>query len=84
MIVVNIELWPYGDKIHKRNIGHIFITNDGTGTTEHGNYDVGLSHAGIYYGKKKGFWKKGKVENFLRILSPYHLVLRALESTILK
>jgi hypothetical protein len=82
MIVVNIELWPGGDKNRKRNLGHMVITNDGTGTERVGNYRVTLSHAGIYYGKRKEPWKTGVVRNHLRMLSPYHLILRALQATI--
>lgn len=82
MVVINIELWPLGNKTNKRNLGTIVISNDGTGTTHSGNYNVVLSHSGIYYGKKKEPWKTGKVKGFARSLSPYHLLLKALQATL--
>jgi len=82
MIVVNIELWPHGSKDRSKTIGNLVIVNDGTGNVEHGNYNVALSHAGIYYGKKKEPWKTGSVKNHKRMLSPYHLVYKAIKNTL--
>lgn len=79
MIVVKIEMYPGGDKTKKYPLGVIIITNDGTGTAKEGNYDVALSHAGVYV-NRKGIWKKGKVRGFPRKLSPYHLLARALRA----
>ncbi len=81
MIVIKIEIWPRGDESKKRGLGNITIGNDGTGTSEHGNYEVALSHAGIYYGKK-GIWKKGNVKGHSRKLSPYHLVHKAIAACL--
>ena len=39
MIVINIELWPYGDKKKRTTLAFGTIINDATGTEEHGNYD---------------------------------------------
>lgn len=81
MIVVKIELWPLGDQAQARVIGQARIANDGTGTSELGNYDVALAHAGAYAGKP-GVWKRGRVERHRRALSPYHLVARALQAAL--
>lgn len=82
MIVVRVELWPGGRKAEARLLGTATITNDGTGTPELGNYDVALSHSGRYVGRP-GAWKRGRVERHPRErLSPYHLVLRALEAAL--
>lgn len=76
-VVVRIELWPDGDHNKARPLGTVIISNDGTGTPSIGNYDVVLTHGGKYVARK-GAWRSGKVLHFRRLLSPYHLVLRAL------
>ncbi|MCW8137277.1 MAG: hypothetical protein KIT58_00020 [Planctomycetota bacterium] len=49
---------------------------------ELGNYDVSLAHSGAYAGRP-GVWRQGRVERYPRErLSPYHLVLRALEAAL--
>lgn len=85
MLVVRIELWPHGDHLKSRTLGVVTIVNDGTGTSEFGNYDVTLSHAaGVPEHLKQASpcYKVGRVSGFLRKLSPYHLVLRALKSAL--
>jgi hypothetical protein len=81
MIVVRIELWPGGDEGRKRLIGQARIANDGSGTAEVGNYDVRLSHSGVY-ADRPGTWKRGRVEGHRRSLSPYHLVIKALDACL--
>lgn len=76
MIVVNIELWPGGDKTRARPIGVVTVANDGTGTPVAGNYKYALSHAGAYFGRRKEPFKRGKVRGFPRRLSPYRLLAR--------
>lgn len=83
MIVVKIELWPLGNQAKARTLGVVNIANDGTGDLEKGNYKVALSHAGKYFGKP-GAYKSGEVKGFKRALSPYHLLLRALQACLLK
>ncbi len=80
MIVVKMELWPGGDKSKARPLGVIMIANDGTGDAESGDYLVEASHAGKYFGKRKEPYKSGKVKGFLRGLSPYRLLYRALKA----
>lgn len=38
MLVVKIEIWPFGNKHKARTLGEMHIVNDGTGTGERGNY----------------------------------------------
>ena len=40
MLVVRIELWPYGDPSRRKTLATGTIVNDGTGTTTEGNYRV--------------------------------------------
>ncbi len=80
MVVVKIELWPHGDQTKSRTLGVMSIANDGTGSVEQGNYKAELSHAGVYYGRKPGAWKRGMVLGYRRTLSPYHLVSMALKA----
>lgn len=80
MVVVKIELWPNGDETKSKPLGIMTMSNDGTGSNKYGNYSVQLSHAGMFFGKRKEPWKSGKVKNFLRTASPYHLVSKALKA----
>jgi len=84
MLVVRIELWPHGDAKKRRTLCTAAIVNDGTGTTEFGNYNVVLTHAeGVPKHVRKGpYYKDGTVTGFMRSLSPYHLVLRALKAAL--
>lgn len=81
MVVVKIELWPKGDESKARQIGEVQIINDGTGDLVNGNYKVNVKHGGSYFGKP-GNYKSGRVTKFRRLLSPYHLVQRALNSAL--
>lgn len=46
MIVVKLELWPFGDESHRREIGRMYIANDGAGTTKRGSYNVAVCRKG--------------------------------------
>jgi hypothetical protein len=82
VVVVKVELWPQGDASKAEKLGEVRIANDGTGTPARGNYNVELAHSGRYAGKP-GVWRKGRVEGYDRVgLSPYHLVVAALESAL--
>ncbi len=81
MVVVRIELWPGGDREKARPLGLAFISNDETGNTAAGNYDVHLAHSGHYWGRR-GIWKQGQVKGWNRQLSPYHLVVEALKAAL--
>jgi hypothetical protein len=78
MVVVKIEMWPHGDRSKAYPLGTVLIANDGTGSTTTGNYEVTASHSGMFYGKRPEPYKTGKVAGFLRKLSVYRLVSRAL------
>lgn len=81
MVVVKIELWPDGSQERMRPLGQVVIANDGTGDNGFGNYDAALAHSGKYWGKK-GIWKRGRVEKHDRMLSPYHLLQKVLNSAL--
>lgn len=38
MLKVTIELYPYGDGVNRRELSSFCVANDGTGTSEFGNY----------------------------------------------
>ena len=82
MVVIKIELWPKGNENKAREIGRMRVINDGTGNAQLGNYSVEMDHAGIYYGKRKNPWKTGKVKQHFRMMSPYHLLAKAVASCI--
>jgi hypothetical protein len=79
MIVIPVELWPKGKTKGKYLLGLLTIWNDGTGTKKLGNYKYQISHAGVYFGKRKEPYKKGRVINFPRTSSPYCLIFRVLK-----
>jgi hypothetical protein len=80
MIICTIELKSARGEKHDRPLGVITIANDGTSDDpKYGNYKYAISHAGIYFGKRKEPFKKGKVKGFKRTLSPYRLVYRCLK-----
>lgn len=84
MVYVRIEIWPGGDKTQARVLQEATIANVG-GDETWGVYDVVLSHNTGFSGRAKGFedptqpkaeevWKRGRVPQFLRRLSPANLV----------
>jgi len=80
MIRVTIELLPHGSELHKRHLGTMEISNDGsggTGTT--GSYNVRLSKRGL----PAVLWRRARVEGFPRkLLGAYDLVYRAFAASV--
>lgn len=81
MLVVKIMMFPGGREDQAYQIGELKIANDATGTAAVGNYDVAVAHGGDFWGRP-GDYKTGRVQGHNRRLSPYHLVLEALKSTL--
>jgi hypothetical protein len=82
VVVVKIELWPHGDSSKAKQIGQVNIALETvTQTEEIGDYSVELLHAGMYWGRP-GNWKTGRLTGHRRMLSPYHLVMRAIAACI--
>lgn len=74
MLIVKIELWPYGREDCAHELGRLTIGNDGTGNSIEGNYDVSVSLAG-------GEFKTGRVERWPRQIRPvWDLVVVALRT----
>lgn len=72
MIRITCELWPGGDHTRKRLLGHVSITNDGTGTRERGNYRVMLRRGTPANGKLRCI----EVQDFPRKTSSVFQLLR--------
>lgn len=82
MLVVRLEVWPGGDPAGAREVGVMRIANQLTGNEELGDYTVEIDHCGDFYGKP-GVWKQGRVHGHPRKkLSPFHLVLSALQNAL--
>lgn len=86
MLVIKIEIWPYGNKKVAQTIGCVTIVNDGTafketGTHEIGNYIAALGHSGKYQ-NKKGAWKQCEIKGFNRQKSVYHLLYLVLKACL--
>lgn len=84
MIVVKIELWPLGFKEGMREIGRMYIANDG-GTAQIGNYRVGVCRKGTtevpqpVYSKGPKPTRQGEVKGFPRkSYSVWRLIARAI------
>jgi hypothetical protein len=60
MLVIKIELWPFGDETQKRMIAEGYIINNGSGNTELGNYDA------KFWSERHPTEKNGKVKSFPR------------------
>lgn len=67
MLVVKLEVWPFGQKAAAREIGRLQITNTG-GSEEACSYDVQASgdaagdlrstaHHGLRHARREGAWK---------------------------
>lgn len=82
MIIVKIELWPYGDESKKSDLGRIEIANDVTKTLttggSKGDYKVTLFQRG---GKR--VWRSLDIIDFPRKrLTAYDLVYRILKDVV--
>ena len=79
MLVVKIELWPFGDERAKREIGRSYIINRGDGDLTTGNYDAFVCRRGQT--AKGAYMRTGEVVGFKRqSYNVWRLVLRALRS----
>jgi hypothetical protein len=68
MVVVKVEMWPFGDESKKYEIGQARIVNDGKGDRNTGHYSF-LLRGGVA-GRSDlldKVWKSGRVEGFARI-----------------
>lgn len=84
MIVVKIEMWPRGSRERAREIGRMYIYNDG-GTDDRGDYEVRVCRRGrlertpdqIVAGE--GFTRTARIEGYPRLaLNVWRLIVRAL------
>lgn len=74
MIVVRVELWPFGDQGSRKELGELRIANVG-GTWELGEYD------GVALDSRNPGRKRGKVlEHARTTLSVWVLVRKMLQS----
>jgi hypothetical protein len=68
MIVVKIEIWPFGNEEKAKEITRAYIANDGKTSSKtngvFGSYDVRFMQSEQYNPKK--VWKKGRAENVHR------------------
>ena len=78
MLVVKVELWPYGDPKRSREIGRMHIINKGESPTEdRGNYVTHLMRKGT----SSTVQKTAEVLEYPRLSYPvWKLIKRALEA----
>ena len=78
MINIIVEMWPQGSQILKRRMGHMTISNDGTGSITKGNYDIQ-----VYKGESNLCYRKGRVKNYPRKGKTFwHLLYLALKNIL--
>ena len=75
MLVISIELWPYGDRGKAKQIAVGRIVNDGTGTMDSGNYTAEFQ---VEWGSKMQQWRAAKLLAFPRKERTAWELLRAL------
>jgi len=63
MIRVTVELWPLGSNENKKTLAIFDIANDGTGSSERGNYKARLN--------PRNAWTENAVVNYPR--KSYHV-----------
>ena len=82
MLVVKIELWPHGQKKKRKEIGRMYIGNDGTGSPMRGNYDVYVCSEGQTEPPPDGAYARaGRVEQYPRQgYTVWQLIKRALNA----
>ena len=74
MIVVKLEIWPFGMEEYAETIGVMEIHNDATGTLTQGNYEYNLK------GKSNHLMKSGRIESYPRkAYNTWNLIRLALE-----
>ncbi len=77
MIVIRIELWPWGFESRKRELGRMLIDNVG-GTNKRGDYRVRV----LRKGSETKVLREGEVMNYPRLsYNIWRLVCRALKGT---
>lgn len=89
MLVVNIELWPFGDRTNADLERTIVIWNDGTGTHARGNYKyrIGRKHGDenphdLAIGEAKPY-RQGEIKGFpRRSLTEVDLLARVLADAL--
>lgn len=73
MLVIKVELWPFGFEAGKRELDRIRIINDATGTKDTGNYKV------VHSSEGSNIPRLVRVEEFDRKLGALELLRRGLE-----
>jgi len=75
VLVVKVELLPFGFASKKRELCRLMIVNDGTGNRQTGYYDVATST-----NEGQSVERKGRVENHPRQAHVLKLIAKALKS----
>jgi hypothetical protein len=79
MIVVKLEMWPFGDESKAYPLGRTYIWNKGSGTQERGDYGVAVAKKGGV--DRMNPLRSGTIENYPRLsYSVWRLIIRALKS----
>lgn len=78
MIVIKVEIWPFGDEKKGREIGRLHIVNDGTQTgTDIGDYDVFAGHPETH---RDDAFEQARVEGHQRAKGIWPLLKRAVNA----
>ena len=79
MIVVRVELWPFGEQKNASTLGIMCVANDGSGTKTKGNYKA----MAFAKGSRVKIWKDTEIKNFPRKkLLHWDLLYRVLKKRV--
>lgn len=84
MLLIKVELHPWGDASRAREIARMRIYNDGTGTPARGNYKADVYIAGTQDARPDALFPHGKptrhaeLKDYPRRLHVWNLVARML------
>ena len=82
MLVINVEIWPFGDQSQAKHLGTMLIANDVSGTEQSGNYKVKIykrNHIPLNFISTKYVLRTSEVKGFARKrLSVWALICKAL------
>jgi hypothetical protein len=79
VIVVKLEMWPFGDETKAYPLGRTYIWNTGSGGTKIGNYAAAVCKKGSVDRSKP--LRTGFVDEYPRLsYNVWRLIIRALKS----
>ena len=74
MLIIKVDLHPYGDSSRQKTLAELHISNDGTGDDFYGNYSYT-----IWDGEQSALMGQGTIEGHARYRHVWNLVKACLD-----